>query len=78
MSKPDDPAPVLISELLFFGLPISEIANQTKLSRTSIYRLADGSIRNPSYSTVTRLQQLRDRTASSITAPKAGVITRKL
>ena len=74
----DDPAPVLISELLFFGLPVAEIAAKAELSRTSIYRLADGSIRNPAFSTVQKLQRLRDVTASRATMPKVGIVTRKV
>jgi len=78
MSKPDDPAPLLISELLYFGLGVGEIANQANLSRTSIYRLANGWTQNPSHNTVMRLQRLRDHTAKSAAMPKVGIVTKKL
>lgn len=78
MSKPEDPA-ATITALMLLGMGVCEIAARTKLSRTSIYRIADGSTKNPSFATASKLLQLRDVTASRAAMPKVGtgIVTRK-
>jgi predicted transcriptional regulator len=74
----EDPAALLISELLYFGLPVSAIADQAGISRAHVHRLSGGEVRNPGFGTVTKLQRLVDRTTKSASMPKAGIVTRRV
>jgi transcriptional regulator with XRE-family HTH domain len=57
---------------------VEEIARRAGISRTHLHRLQTGECRRPGYETVIKLQRLVDRTAKSATAPKVGIVTRKI
>ncbi|MEI2301039.1 XRE family transcriptional regulator [Ensifer sp. MJa1] len=51
----------LVSEIRHSGMPPSEIVRETGLSRNTLWRMESGLATAPSYGTVQRLQNLRDR-----------------
>lgn len=53
----------IIAGLEATGLSRTEIANQARLSRNTVWRMAQGEVREPTYSSVMRIKGLADRRA---------------
>jgi len=51
----------IIAGLEATGMSRTEIATEAKLSRNTVWRMAQGEVRDPNYSTVMRIKNLSDR-----------------